>query len=239
MKTKAEQEAEDLEARFQRIKQLRYEGLTFAKMLPTLIKEGYLPLHAEHENKPPRAKGGRTAKRNAEVCASCEHAIGEQWRRNHARLRDDEPDVDEQRWKWFADQEWIIATARADYRQRVVITTTKRKQVEPIPGSMWTVRVKLENGEVEQRLYPAESIEGIAEIVETTERVEHRIYPQLLELMSEVRDKVARVAGVDVDEVGDPDAEKGESTAPRGLRVTVPAGWNDGRDGRGSGPPAN
>lgn len=234
----AEKEETDSEARFRRVKQLRYDGYTFAAMIPTLIKEGYLPEHVKHGNEPARTKGGRTAKRNAEICSRCENAVSEQWRRLHARLREDEPEVDEQRWKWFRDQEWIVEQCRTDYRQRVVITTTKRKQVEPIPGSMWTVRVKLDNGEVEQRLYPAESIEGIAEIVETTERVEHRIYPQLLELMSEVRDKVARVAGVAVDEVGDPDAERESTGAPRGLRVTVPAGWGD-RDGRGNGPPAN
>lgn len=211
------------EARWRRLKELRWQGMTFADMVPILTRENYLPDHGSHAQ--PTSKGNRSGKRNAEICARCENVISQQWRTWSDRLKDDETELAEQRWRFFRDFEEIIGTCRRDYRQKVTIRTTKTKTLVATEGSVWPVRVKMENGEIEQRLYPGDAIEGLAEIVEVTEREEWRIYPQLLEIWRETRKDVARVTGLPVDEVGDPEAERDGAPEKRGLRVTVPKGF--------------
>ena len=158
------------------MKHLRVEDVTFADMVPLLWNEDLLPEHGDHIGKPQRGQGRRTDARQAQTCGHCEHLIHEQWRRNVRNLSADEAEMLDARFLWRNYATKMIAQCLADYRQKIIITTTKRRRIEPKEGQTQAVDFA----------------------VETTTREETRIYPQLLEMARDLRADIARLAGVPV-----------------------------------------
>lgn len=105
-----------------------------------------------------------------QVCETCDNTARQQWKRYLPRLSEDEADVMEVRWEWIEAHRFIAKTCRARYIQTARITTTK---TELIAGK-----------EVETK----------------TVREEVRINTDLLRLLSATEDKIARFAGVDIDD---------------------------------------
>jgi hypothetical protein len=170
--------------RWQAIKEHYAEGMTFAAMVPLLRDAGLLDCQKGHRQR--RGKNGTT------VCATCENTATQTWLRGLARLGEVEANALEVRGAWIEDHEFIIRTCRERCIQRVRITTTRSEMVA--------------------RTVTVDGVETVSEVPSTitTVREEVRINQGLLRLLSETRDKITRMTGIDLD---DPEAME---KVPRG-----------------------
>lgn len=227
------------ERRYNRIKHLKVDRYQFVQMVPVLIEEGLLPEHGKHVTMPTVVKGDRTLERSEEVCARCENTITQQWRRNVGTLSTDEVEFMEAKWTWIAEKERIIDICRRDFKSTERTMTVRRKRVVAKPGEVWPITFTDRNGEVQEALIPSEHIVGIAFITETTETTQTVTYPKLLELASTVRNELARVAGLDIDE-GDEDRDtQDERQGARYVILKPPPERSGGAGGRGRGSTVN
>lgn len=182
--------------RWHAVKIFYAEGMTFAAMVPLLHEAGLLDCQKSHRQR--RGRGGEM------ICATCEDTTGQTWRRGLARLGEEEANAFEVRGAWIEDHEFIIRTCRERCIQHVKITTTRTEQVtrtETIDGATITKEV------------PSTI---------TTVREEVRINQGLLRLLSETRDKITRMTGIDVD---DPESME---KVPRGKVHVNRAGTGNG-----------
>ena len=190
--------------RWKRMKMLRAEGHNFTAMVPVLVSEGLLDCQTDHRQRKRRAGA---------VCATCENTIFAFWKRHIGRLTEDERDMMEERWRWREAHEWAAKLAREKSLQNVVVRTIRRTWIEPGDDSAWTVTIITPDGPREA-IVRSRDVTGCAKIVTETERHEMRIYPELIRVAMEAVDKLAKMAGIDLD---DPDAAE---KTPRG-KVSV------------------
>lgn len=177
VRTDAEEfrELSEDDRRYNRMKHLRVDEVTFAEMVPKLIEEGLLSDHANHIGLPPMKQGRRTPTRNDEICARCEHLIFQQWKRNVAKLSADEAVLLDARFLWRKQAARQIVRYETLATAPVVTTTTVRKKIE------------------------GEEAEGY--VLETTTREERRSNPAYFRMADELRANIARLAGVPVGEM--------------------------------------
>lgn len=151
---------------------LHAEGRTFAEMAPPLIQLGLLTCNPEHR---------RRASWGGEVCQTCEGTLRVTWHRYLARIGATKEDADEVRGKWLHAYEEVAEICMKRYVQDVEIVTTR---VETVTLTNIVDGVPV----VTQTQMPV-----------TTTRKETKIHTALLRLYLDVRDKVARVGGLNID----------------------------------------
>lgn len=155
--------------RWQVLRVLFAEGRSFPEMLPVLYEHGLLVCQNGH-----RKRKGRDGD---EICATCEDTIGQQWRRGLVKLSEDQAEALEVRGAWIEAHEFIAATCRRRYLRKVHHTTTR------------TTRF-------------TRDVAGVPTLIEettTTTSVSEHVDVRLLRLLAQVRDKLARLAGMNVD----------------------------------------
>jgi hypothetical protein len=181
----------DLEhLRFERIKVMKIQKLKFRDMVEPLRAEGLLTCQ-NCTNGTPRK---RASKSSGEVCRTCENTLSVFWKRNITRLADDDVDLLEVKWEWIEGKRHLQRIALERSQQRVVITTTRRETVADDKGNPVTTEY-------------------------VTERVENRIYPELLRLYDDLGDDIARINGLDTE---DPESL---TPSPRSkVTLRLPAG---------------
>lgn len=143
------------------IKVLMTKGMSYSEMIPTLTGLGLIECEKSHRMR---------STSEGQVCATCEHKVGETWRRYLKQLGSKDLDLDEIKGAWLTVHMIVDDICRKRYVQDVEITTTR-----------------------------TETVDG-KEITTTTVRRERRINSHLLRLSLEVQDKVMRFAGVDLDD---------------------------------------
>lgn len=151
------------------LKVMHAEGMTFPEMLPVLFEHGLLVCQKDH-----RKRKGRDG---ATVCATCENTITVEWKRGLARLTETEADLLAVKGAWMDAHEFIDATCRRNIRVKRQATVTRTTEV-----------VQMVEGK-----------EVVTRNTVTTTSEEWRINVGLLKLLAEVRDKMARVGGMNVD----------------------------------------
>ncbi len=140
-------------------------------MIPVLIELGLLECSDDHRVRV-RRDNGET------VCVTCETNLGNYWRRGLARLAESYAamDVAEAKGAWFEDHEFIMAICREKAIRKAGNTTTRtNERVEVIDGKEVAMRNTV-----------------------TTVRDEWIVDGGLLRLLGDVRDKMTRMAGLDV-----------------------------------------
>lgn len=159
-------------SRWQVMRALRAERYSFPAMIPVLLTHGLLECQDDHRMRVRRDNG-------ESVCVTCENTLLVYWRRGLARLAETYAamDVSEVKGAWFEDHEFILATCRENtIAKRVVTTTHTVETVQFVDGK-----------EVPSRTS------------NTTTREEWRVNTPLLRLIGDVRDKMARIGGMNVD----------------------------------------
>jgi hypothetical protein len=151
---------------------LKSERMTFAEMIPILAGMGLLTCKETHHM---RSSWGNL------ICESCENILNVTWSRHMRRLGARELDADEVRGAWIYAHGFIENVCMQRYLQDAVIETTRTDFVHGQDAS---------------------GKPTVTEVVTKTVRRETRINFAALKLLSEVRDKMARMAGFDV---SDPD----------------------------------
>lgn len=148
---------------------LRAERYSFPAMIPVMIEMGLLECQDDHRF--------RVRRDNSEtVCVTCENTLLVYWRRGLAKLGEKTIDPTEAKGAWFEDHEFIMQMCRENAVGPAKRTTTRTTEVVEIVDGK---EVKTTN-----------TVRNVAEF-----RV---INPALLRLLSDVRDKMARVAGFNV-----------------------------------------
>lgn len=152
---------------------LRAERFSFSAMIPVLVSLGLLECSKEHRF--------RVRIETADsVCVTCETNLGNYWRRGLVKLGEKTIDPTEVRGAWFEDHEFIMQMCRENAVGPAKRTTTRTTEtIEVVEGK----EVKTVN-----------TVKNVAEF-----RV---INHGLLRLLSDVRDKMARVGGFNVERVG-------------------------------------
>lgn len=149
------------------------KGQSFVEMIPPLQQLGLLTCQESHRKRP--AHGG-------EVCESCEATVNQSWRRYLAKLGATKEDAYEVRGTWLHGQETVARICMERYRQEIEIVTTRTEMVARTSTDA--------AGVVTTTHEPVET---------TTVRKETKIHTALLRLYLDVRDKVARVGGLNID----------------------------------------
>lgn len=149
------------------------KGQSFVQMIDPLQKLGLLTCQDTHRKR--QAWGG-------EVCESCEATVNQSWHRYLAKLGATKDDAETVRGTWLHGQETVARICMEQYRQEIEIVTTRTEMVAATTTDA--------NGVTLTRFEPAEV---------TTVRKETKIYPALLRIYLDVRDKVARVGGLNID----------------------------------------
>lgn len=164
----------DLELdRFTVMRVLRAERFSFPAMIPVLVELGLLECHDDHRFRVRRDNG-------ESVCISCENNLAVFWKRGLARLGEKAIDPKEAKGAWFEDHEFIMQMCRENAIGPAKRTTTRTTEtVEIVEGK----EVKTTN-----------TVRNVTEF-----RV---INHGLLRLLSDVRDKMARVGGFNVATTG-------------------------------------
>jgi hypothetical protein len=155
--------------RWRALKILRAAEMPWSEIVNSLTESGLLDCRNHSETR--TTPGGLT------FCTTCEDTVTQFWRRNAHKLREDEVDVLEARWSWERGQEYVARMCREHVVRDVEIVTDKTEMV----------MVKTESGAVEKP------------VTTRTVRRERQIDRGLLQLLSTVYDKMARLRGVDVD----------------------------------------
>lgn len=156
--------------RWQVMKVLRGEGYSFPAMIPVLTGLGMVDCQDDHRTRI-RRDNGET------VCVTCENTLLQAWRRGLVRLAEHMPDVNEAKGAWIEDHQFIVDVCVKRHVQNVKITTTRiSTHVETVEGKDIPVTTTV-----------------------TTIREHTQTNQSLLRLLADVRDKMARVAGMNVD----------------------------------------
>lgn len=155
---------------------LHERGKSFTEMVPTIQGLGLLTCQESHHKRP--------LLDGTPVCTTCANTLLVQWRRYLAKLGDSDIDVDETKGAWLHAHAEVYRICRQRCVQEIAVETTRTEYVTT----------------------PADAAAGTpattAEVVTRTVRKETRVNTSLLRLSLEVRDKMLRMAGVDLD---DPD----------------------------------
>ncbi len=154
---------------------LHAEGRTFPEMIRPLVQLGLLVCHPAHQK--------RVNQDGEEVCATCENTLCVTWSRYLKRIGATKEDADEVRGKWLHAYEEVAEICMKRYVQDVVVTTTRIETV---------TRTEVVNGA---------TVTTQTDTPITTTRKETKIHVALLRLYLDVRDKVARVGGLNIEKV--------------------------------------
>jgi hypothetical protein len=169
--TRTELEQQRLDA----MKELYVTGHRFSEMVNPLKAAGLIG--CQNCDDPKRQRRNI----NGEIiCRTCANTIAVFWERNEHELKVTEKDLERVKWEWSGVQRFVMRACHRHYLREIVTSTTK------------TEIVRVENPK------DGEPIER--PVVTTTERREWRIDRGLLQLMSTVADKIAKVNGMDLDE---------------------------------------
>lgn len=180
--------------RWRALKVLKGEGLRWGEIATRLQKLGLLSC--------PNCSDPAYQRRNLRgetTCTTCETKIAHEWKRNLAKLSEDEADILEVKWAWLEAHEFIARTCRERHVQKVHVRTIRRTWIEPVDGATWNVSINTPEGPREATV-KATDVVNSAKVVTETVREEMRIYPELLRLLSETRDKINRARGVDMED---------------------------------------
>jgi len=126
------------------------------------------PLHAFNLLKCDDLHRDRQDGRGGKVCATCENTIAATWRRHMARIGADKEEIAEVKGAWLTVHMLVEQICISRFASDVVTTETRTEIVDGQP------------------------------VTTTTERREPRTNVGLLRLMCEVRDKMARMGGLNV-----------------------------------------
>lgn len=171
------EQIQDLELdRWTVMRVLRAERYSFPAMIPILAALGLVACQDDHRFRI-RRDNGET------VCVTCENTLLVSWRRGLVRLGEQTIDPHEARGAWFEDHGLIVQLCLENAVGPATSTTTRTTEtVEVVDGR----EVKTTN-----------TVRNVREF-----RV---INAGLLRLLSDVRDKMARVTGFNVAVAGDAD----------------------------------
>lgn len=154
--------------RWQVIRALRRERFSFPSMIPVLTTLGLLECQETHRR--------RTLADGDEVCVTCENTLYVIWRRGLAKLGAAPIDRDAAKGEWIEDHELIAELCRTRAITKAKVTTTRTTEyIQLIEGKEVTTR---------------DAVTTVRESVE--------IHPSLLRLLADVRDKMARLSGINV-----------------------------------------
>lgn len=184
--------------RWRHMKALRYEGFDFVDMVKPLQALGLL----ECRNCEAGTPITRTTATGDEICTTCEDTITQFWRRNLRRLATEEAEVLEVKGGWIEAHLYIAQTCRKNAVITAEVITERTENVE---------RVETVNGQ---------EVKTVVPVTVRTVRRERRVNLAAVRLLSEVHDKMAKMAGFDL---ADPDFDQPVPRKKLNVRREEPA----------------
>lgn len=187
--------------RWRALKAMKSSYMTWPEIVNALISEGLLECQ-NRDGTPHVAK--RVSSDGIPFCSTCENTVTQFWLRNVAKLKADQPAIDEVAWHWRNAHEDIERVCR-EKAVRTSVRVSERVEMVSITSADGTVTEK--------------------PVTTRTTTTEWLIDRGLLHLRSIVHDKMARMAGIDVDDADD------ETDQPRGKTNVNRHPGADQRDG--------